>query len=209
MDWGGIHYKIQSHSLVLWNVYGVVWCFLETKTSFKCVIMLGWLGHHGIGLTEFNSHWLKVLWIYRDKNIREVRTGRAFKRTTVHSFNAWMSANATVSMTSFLCSEFAFVWWYTHLIACMRGRRRRDLSVTMESHCEDRMMALDESRCELFMWRNVYWGGAQYKIQSHGGDRWVLICACMNRWWYWKRNTIKPCVSCWCMWVIWGHLNWS
>ena len=49
--------------------------FLETKTSFKCVIMLGWLGHRGIGLTEFNAHRLKVLWIYRDKKHSRSKNG--------------------------------------------------------------------------------------------------------------------------------------
>ena len=75
-----------------------------------------------------------------NKGIRAVCACRSFNEKNVHSPNDWMAAQGTVSMTSFLCSQMACGWCYTRLNECMCGRRRRDLSLAMESHCEAIMM---------------------------------------------------------------------
>ena len=80
-----------------------------------------------------------------------------------------MIEHGTVRMTPFLGSQMACVWCYKHTMACMRGHRRRDQSLTMESHCEDNMIVLNGSIFELISWHRVDWRGKPSNRQSLSG----------------------------------------
>ena len=69
------------------------------------------------------------------KNISAVSPCRVLKPSNVHDCSACVVEQGTVFMTSLFCSRVACVCYQHHPNECMRGRRRRDQPMAMESHC--------------------------------------------------------------------------
>ena len=145
----GVHKPIGNLTVVFCDVFGrwCVWCVMHDWCSqtlnnrYNMVFLLWCVGQRGIIITGVNETAVKNIWIDLLKNTSAVNTWHVLKRNTVHSFHACIIAQGTVLMTAFLCSQMACVCCYKHLNAIMRGRRRRDQSLAMESHSEDNMVS--------------------------------------------------------------------